>query len=308
MKKMMALLLALVLVLAMAACAKQPTPTEPSEDASQPTEGTQATEATQATEEDDAMTPAEMAAYDGKVVFQVERIGTLKNDGDFGVAQGACTDGKYIYMILENQNVDAEGGYKKNSHYCKIAKIDPATMETVKLSEPLLVDHGNDMTYNSKTNQLLVVHNSPNLTYVSYVNPDTLELIETVKDNDVKMYALAYNPVTDQYVAGLSNCYDFAILDSNLKMVQRFDGKDTGWTKQGVECDENYIYFVHYKSDALIVYDWNGNHIKTVRMYLTRFGAQEPEALMLLDGKFIMTSYIGGKGGGVIFSGKFVEG
>lgn len=309
MKKLIVLLLVAVLVMSLAACAKQPQPTQGSEPAqdSKPTENSEPTQATEDTKEtapaENLLERADFGTYDGEIISKVTVLQNLRNDGDFGVAQGACTDGKYIYIILENQKVEAEGGYSKNPHYSKIFKIDPATMETVQVSEPLLIDHGNDITYNSKTGLLVVSHNSPNRKYLSTVDPETLELVETLKDNELDMYAIAYNATKDKYVIGISHGYDFAIADGQLNIEQRFEGKVTNWTKQGVECDDDYIYFLQYNSNAIVVYDWDGNYIRTIRVIWMN---NEPEDIFLLDGKFYMTSYIGAKSGAQIFEMRFI--
>lgn len=297
MKKWIALLLALVLVMSLAACNQntQPTETDPV--------GTESTEDTRAESTENLLTTADFGTYEGDIVAKVTVLQNLRNDGDFGVAQGACTDGTYIYVLLENQNVSEEGGYSKNPHYCKIFKIDPATMETVQVSEPLLIDHGNDVTYNSKTGLLVVSHNAPNRKYLSTINPETLELVETITDNELDMYAIAYNATRDKYVIGISHGYDFAIADGDLNVEQTFVGEVTNYTKQGVECDDDYIYFLHYNSNAIIVYDWDGNYIRTIRVAWMN---NEPEDIFILDGQFYMTSYIGAKSGAQIFSMRFI--
>ncbi len=240
---------------------------------------------------------------DTPIKAKLKKVGMVPYDGDFGVAQGACTDGKYIYVILENQKVDGEGGYQKNDHYGKIFKVDPATMKIVAKSEPLLIDHGNDVTYNPKTKQLIVVHNAPNRKKLSFVDPETLTVTDTLTHSELEMYAIAYNEKTDQYVVGLSHGYDFAILDNQFNLVQKFSGKVTGYTKQNFDCDEKYIYMLQYNSNTIQVYDWDGNFVREIALNYI----EEPESLLHIGSQFYYTTYMGGKNGGRILTIEFQE-
>ena len=178
---------------------------------------------------------------------------------NYHVQQGAATDGKYAYTILENQA----------DNLCSIWKLDLSDFSVVDTRYALELDHGNDMAYNPLLNQLLVVHNKPRYTRVSFVDPETLEILD-VKTMPYQIYCMAYEPSRDQYVIGISGKYDFVILDNEFKKVQRFKGVNTGLVKQGVECDENYIYFPQCTSDAtknvIMVYDWEGNFVTQIRV------------------------------------------
>lgn len=171
--------------------------------------------------------------------------------------QGSTTDGEYAYILLENGDIGR----------CSIWKIDMKDWSVVKTQYGLELDHGNDMTYHPGLNQLLVVHNKPHYTRVSFVNPDTLEILDR-KTMPYQIYSMAYEPSRNQYVIGISGSYDFAILDGEFKKVVRLKGVNTGLVKQGVACDENYIYFPQNTDDArenvLMVYDWEGNFITRI--------------------------------------------
>ena len=305
MKKLLALLLVLAVTVVMGACTQEPQPTQtlPTQ-AADDTQPTQTTENTQATTSDENLVGvADFATYEGEIIAKVTVLHNLRNDGDFGVAQGACTDGEYIYVILENQNIEEAGGYKENPHYSKIFKLDPDTMETVQVSQPLLIDHGNDITYNSKTGLLVVNNHHPNRTHLTTVSPETLEVVETITHIDEEMAGIAYNATRDKYVIGLYTSYDLLVADGELNVEQRFEGEVTNWIKQSIACDDDYIYFLQYNSNAIVVYDWDGNHIRTIRV---RWMNNEPQSIFLLDGKFYMTSYIGANSGAQIFEMRFI--
>lgn len=115
----------------------------------------------------------------------------------------------------------------------------------------------------------MVVNNKPHYNTLTFIDPDTLTIIET-KKLTADMYAIAYNPASDRYVIGLSGSWNFMITDGDFNVQHLCFGKDTGLVKQGVECDDSYIYFPQCKSDnsvnQLVVYDWEGNYVNTIRV------------------------------------------
>lgn len=241
-------------------------------------------------------------SIEGDTVAKATLLGTLEKDGDFKVAQGSCTDGKYIYIVLENQNTGG-AGYKKESHYCKIVKLDAQTFKKVKVSEPLLLDHGNDCTYNADTNEIVVVHNAPNKAYLSFVDADTLELKRTDKNDFIIMYAVAYNKQSKRYAMGIAETYSYAVYTQYPKKPKKYVGYNTGYTKQGMDCDDKYVYFVLYNKNVIVVQDWEGGYIKTIEITGVY---DEPEAIFYIGDQMYMTSFRGRSGGANIYRLDFV--
>lgn len=230
----------------------------------------------------------------GQAVATGELIYTQNNDGNFKVGQGACTDGKYMYLIIENQNLGAGKNHNKDFHTCKIFKVEIATKKLIKVSEPLWIDHGNDCEYNPLTNRIVVTHNAPDRHRVSYINADTLEMVETVSISAFEMYGIAYNKARDRYVIALSHGYNFAIVDTNFKLKKYHMGVDTGNVKQGIDADDDYIYMLQFNKNVIVVYDWDGNYVRQIE--LSGF-SNEPEALFHIGSQLYMTCYrSGGKG------------
>lgn len=205
---------------------------------------------------------------------------TINPTDGYSVQQGAATDGEYAYFILENQ--------KEN--LCSIWKVDMDGWKVVDSAFELPLDHGNDMTYNADTDRLVVCHNKPHYSWVSIINPDTLELEQTIPTTS-GMYAIAYSAERDQYVIGLAGTYNHAILDSSFKYVKKYNGVDTGLTKQGMDCDENFIYFPQYKGsdgeNIIMVYDWEGNFVNRIEL---QKNLQEVETLFH-DGEDYYAAY-----------------
>ena len=217
--------------------------------------------------------------------FSLERVLHLTPPDDakynnYFVQQGCCTDGIYAYTILENQKIG------KGS----IWKLDMKDWSVVDTKYNLPIDHGNDITYNPVLDQLIVVHNKPNYTFISFVDPDTLKHV-AAKELPYRMYAISYEPTRDQYVVGISGTFHFAILDSNFETLAYYEGVDTGFTKQNIDSDENYIYFSQWKGgtkgNVVMVYDWEGNFVTQIRVK----GYQEIESLLHVGDEWYIAFY-----------------
>lgn len=207
---------------------------------------------------------------------------TLRPVDGYTVQQGAATDGTYAYFILENQQ---EG-------LCAIRKVDMNGWKVADSAYGLPLDHGNDMAYNPDIHRLVVCHNKPHYSWLSIVNPDTLELEQTIPTTS-GMYAVSYCADRGQYVVGLAGTYHFAILDSDFRLVRKLRGVDTGLTRQGMDCDKDFIYFPQYdrrtSENVIMVYDWEGNFVTRIRM---QKNLQEIEALFH-DGDCFYAAYHG---------------
>lgn len=211
----------------------------------------------------------------------------LSNVGDHTVMQGGCSDGTYMYLILENNEEATD----------IITKVDMSTWEIVKQSEPLPLHHGNGMGYNSKTNKLLVSHNTGAVKDVSIVNPDTLK-IEKTFSLEYGIYGIAYNEKRDCYVIGLSGLSAFAVLDSNFVELGYYEGNDLDLANQSVSCDDNYIYVgnsgvtTNPGMEVVKVYNWMGEYQGIFRVD----SVSEQEAFIPINGKNYITFFTGNGG------------
>lgn len=185
--------------------------------------------------------------------------------------QGACYGKGYIYCVLNNRNTGA----------CKIAKVRLRGMKVVKVSAVLPVHHGNDITYNSRKNQLVVAHSTGATKTVSVISPSSLEIkynavvelpdqLEGLPKKKRKYYngfgAIAYNAKYNQYVVLLRGAkfHHLMILDSSFRPVRflYLDVKATQ-TVQGMDSLGNTIlvgqsYGGGSPHNNVLVYDWNG--------------------------------------------------
>ena len=113
----------------------------------------------------------------------------------YTVLQGACSDGRYIYMAFEKRNGDPDG---KDRARIKIAKVRIKGWKLVKVSKSgLKLGHANDMTYNMHKKYLVVTGAKVNDPYVSLVDPGTLMKIGTkrVRLGKKYKYAKAFNAI-----------------------------------------------------------------------------------------------------------------
>lgn len=202
---------------------------------------------------------------------------TFSPVGDDRIVQGGCTDGSYFYQAVINSKVEPNTAV--------IQKIDIATKKVVKVSASLNLDHCNDLAYNAKTGQLLICHCMNASDRISFMDPETLELTGHV-DVGQAFYALGYSEERDQYVIAWNGGASIGILDNNFKLVKTLNVAATGNTTQGLECDGQYIYFVQYKENVLLVYDWSGRLISNMPL---KNGGIEPENIMIVGD----TIYVG---------------
>ena len=193
--------------------------------------------------------------------------------------------------------------FPEGSHMSYIYKYDVNTWELVARSEALPLDHSNDICYNPDTHELIVVHNAPNRNTISIIDPDTLTVKEKVKIK-YQIFSMAYNQSRQQYVIGLSGGQNFALLDTDFKAVKTYSVNSTGYTTQGVECDNDFIYFVQYNQNVIMIYDWAGKLVTRVDMTLVGL---EPENICLIEGEFIIGCNNANWTGGEVYSLEIIK-
>ena len=203
------------------------------------------------------------------------------------VVQGGCTDGTYIYVALN------DGQSKSDQSISAIRKYDIATKTLVATFENLKISHCNDMTYNPETNEILMVHNSPDRNHISVYDADSLEFKEMITV-DLEIYSMAYDPYEQCYWAGISYGYTFAKLDFNFRQVgDIYEGEVTNNTKQGMDIDSKYIYFLQYNKNCIVVYNKAGEFVRKIDLPKQD---KEPENICHIGEDFYIGYYEGGGG------------
>ncbi len=226
----------------------------------------------------------------------------LPPEGDYDVLQGGCTDGRFAYLILENQKLVRSG--RSQQPECVICKVDMDIWQVTARSASLPLHHGNDITYNPRTGKLVAVHCYGRPNDVSFIDPETLEITDT-REYFHSVYGIAYNPARDQYVMAIRGGYDFAVFDSRFELLRYVKGVDTRFVKQGIDCDDDYIYFATSEENAIVCYDWTGQYRG---VFAVKGCDREAENIFHRDGRWYMAYYLGGHQGGCVYRVEFDRG
>ena len=216
--------------------------------------------------------------------------------------QGGCFGGRYYYQSFVkycyNQNTIYDDYHHVNNakNIVVIVKYDMIARKVVAQSTELdVLNHVNDITYNSKTGQLVICNNTGNTKRISFLNAETLEY-EGYKDLTVNLYAIEYNATTDQYILGIGGTYQFAIANADFSEISEYYGgveASQTYTKQNICCDDDYVYCLYYggqeieDKDAIFVYDWDGNLVTFIEV---NFDTQEPENISVVDGALFVAT------------------
>lgn len=194
--------------------------------------------------------------------------------------QGGCYVGDYFYQAF----IRKDEGSEEVASECIIVKCDVNTGEIVAESDVYQMNHLNDIEYNSKLDCLVIVHGIPLRNIISYVDADTLELIDTFTIPEY-IWSLTYNAKRDQYVVGISGGQKFKILDSEFNAItDEIEPNQISCTTQAASCDDDYIYFVMYKPSCVMVYDWDGNFVTRIDIKLP-VTLWETESVMARNGE-----------------------
>lgn len=227
-------------------------------------------------------------AGDGSLRGRGRRVAGLAAPDDCPTPQGGWFDGRYWYQLFIGKDTE----HNERDNTVRLVRYDIQTGKTVRISDPLPLNHANDLTYNSRRGLLVAVHNNPNRKLVSFIDPETLTVTETVT-LPCRIYSLAYSPERDMYVAGIAGGQSFCLLDAAFRQVggSFSPTPDTaGYITQGCACDARYIYFVLYRQNVITVYDWEGRHIRTLPITVSG----EPENLSQVGGSLYVASAAGG--------------
>lgn len=250
----------------------------------------------------DAVTvnPSNHIEKDNALEVKMTEIYTVKTHTDANgvncrVIQGACTDGEHLYVCLNN---GADSGA-----VTAIVKTELSTGRVVATYENKLIDHANDLTYNPKTNEILAVHNAPYRQKISIFDAETMELkeIKTVRHD---VYAIEYDDDGDCYWFGISHGYDYARYDTTLKKYTEYRGFNNGFTKQGMDADDKYVYFVLYKTNCIAVYTKDGEYVRQIDLPVT---AGEPENISHVGDVFYIVYNNPSWTGGIVYETVITE-
>ncbi len=216
--------------------------------------------------------------------------------------QGGGSDGEYIYQAF----IKKDSASNEVNNICTIVKVkpdfDPKGENVVLTSENLDLNHTNDITYNSKTHELVVSHNNPYRTKLSVLDPDTLTVKRTLEIPQ-KIYAISYSPERDQFVVGCSGGQTMRMLSGDMtempEKVYQPTSETEGMTTQGICSDDTFIYHTlwntkgtsgNYNKNVVTVYDWYGNYVGMIGTKITI----ESENILIYNQKLYVCAHSSG--------------
>lgn len=208
------------------------------------------------------------------VSLKSTKIAVLEKTKEYVVAQGCCSDGKYIYGVIRKSD---DSGVIIRKH-----KLSDGSY--VATSEELFLGHGNDLTYDAKNDRIVCAQGQSLGGVLVFIDPHTLTITGSV-ELDTKAGAITYNEKTDRYAISRGG-KTLEILNSDFEIIASYQRTDkTGYTAQGMGSDDHYLYFpMSFKDrkNIVVVYDWDGNYITTVKSDVTR----EAESMFWVNGKY----------------------
>lgn len=210
-----------------------------------------------------------------------KKLFTISKYDIYNIAQGACSDGTYVYGVIKNAE---DSGAVISKHLL-------ADGSFVARSEVLKLGHGNDMTYDSKNNRLVVAHGQKEGMILTLVDAETLAFIEDI-NIEAGAGAISYNEQRDCYAISQGG-KTLHFLDSNFELIKSMTRSDSfGYTAQGMGSDNKYLYFPMSGRDdnILVVYDWEGNYITKVVVPVK----MESESMFWVNGKYYIAYNSGG--------------
>lgn len=189
---------------------------------------------------------------------------------DFRVNQGACSDGKNVYVIFERAKIG------KWSHRCKILKLD-SSLRVVKVSDELKIGHGNDVTYCD--GNLYVTHSAGGR-IVHRVNAITLKHEETIKVRIPKRgrgIIRAFNGIArfgHGFILRVMWGSGMVITDENFRATRYFTTPDYFTTSQGMDQKGMITYRAFSKLQSsdknfLVTYNDDGEMLERIKLDIT---------------------------------------
>ncbi len=236
----------------------------------------------------------EAASYTAQVQHQFD---FLPADPLYEIVQGGYFDGEQFYVAM----VYGQDG----KEFTRIQVMD-AQGNLLRLSEPLALDHANNITYNPNLGQLVVTHcQSEDGHYYRYslVDPQTLEITQT-GDLEFPFFAMAYSPALDRYASSRWSGESIDISDGEMNLLATYAVETPQTLSQGMWCDESYLYFIRsalngYPSE-LRVYDWEARLVHVIPLELS--ASIEPENVSVVNGVAYIACNRADAPGGVVYS------
>ena len=222
----------------------------------------------------------------------------------YDTLQGACANGGYAYLTLYDRTVEC----------CKIAKLNLNTLEVVRVSDPLPIFHGNNLTFNTRKNLIVATCCKVMKKRAVFIDPETLtvagwkdikltkkvkKLPKSVRRKYKGFTAIAYNEARNCYVGRLINSGNVIIFDGELnpKKYVKLKGRKTSLLNQGMDSAGKYIYDVRSfrgkrKYNLVTVHTFSGKYVGRVKFPYGAYPGNELECLFHDGRQFYVGFYL----------------
>ena len=217
-----------------------------------------------------------------------ERVGTIPKSGNFKILQGGCATADYAWFAMINT-----ADYDTNAAGVWIYKLDAKTWKVIKKSDLLMLDHANDITYNPKTNEIIVAHCYVDNKKATCIDADKLTITRVLRSTDKGFYSITYNPDKDEFVCGTGKA-NMNKFNGTLSVFKAYyAGSGTQLVTQGICSTNDYIYHVLFTSSTPgepynMIFVNRYDNGKKVNNIILSIAGQEPENISVVGDSFII--------------------
>lgn len=219
-----------------------------------------------------------------------------------GVVQAVCADENYIYTI-ENIADDASKGDVISAYYKNTTDENGNIVQQYSLAksdDTQQLEHGNGLTYNPNTRQLLVAPytnvDAENRGCLITINPDTLKITGKIKISDsYNILSVSYDRSNDVYYiqTNAEGQYDILKLDADFNIIEELGAEDPtpGYNFQAFCVSGDYLLqspltLFLSNTNYVMAYSINGGDVEdciSVDFGLSGYAQVEPEQIARLD-------------------------
>ncbi len=193
--------------------------------------------------------------------------------------QGACASKKYSYHVL----------YNRRTQKCRVIKVSLKTHKVIRVSAIYSLDHGNDLTYDSKRDIIICVHYGKHPMRLTVLSAKTLKKKKHVNvkipseglfgasEKFVKsikgITGIGYDEQADEYIVSIQGTRHYMALSPKFKPLRVIKvPKLDPYMRQGMTVRKGFILRSFsadkkpYTNNIVYVFDTAGNYVKKISL------------------------------------------
>ena len=220
-----------------------------------------------------------------------EWVGACPRRDALRVAQGAASDGKYVYFSMK-------GNEDSTTHDSEVVVFQYTLSPFKYVGESAMFNghHANDMTYDTKGKRVLVNHGSGASSTLTAIPTEPTIGEPVLVKTAIGIGGITYNAKRDMYgiTQGGSK---YVTADASFRLKDNFgrtDNMKETYTAQGMGSDDSYVYFPMSpgsnspeKVNLLVTYDWEGNYVGNLKIPKNT----ESESMFYAAGEYYVNFY-----------------